>query len=136
MAADQAVLLSGVQRSTEERREINGRQRWFEIYKSPVVLADQPIGTVGFARDITLRHNTRQALESSEQRYRGFIEELPLSVAVIQDDVLQYINPKSSELIGYSSEECFGKSFLPMVFEGDRPRVINALPEQENRRDH
>jgi diguanylate cyclase (GGDEF)-like protein/PAS domain S-box-containing protein len=127
VAADQAVLLSGVQRSTEERREINGRQRWFEIYKSPVVLADQPIGTVGFARDITLRHNTRQALESSEQRYRGFIEELPLSVAVIQDDVLQYINPKSSELIGYSSEECFGKSFLPMVFEGDRPRVINAL---------
>jgi PAS domain S-box-containing protein len=66
-------------------------------------------------------------LESSEQRYRGFIEELPLSVAVVQDDVLQYINPKSSELIGYSSEECFGKSFLPLVFEGDRPRVIEAI---------
>ncbi|MDP3440016.1 MAG: sensor domain-containing diguanylate cyclase, partial [Azonexus sp.] len=44
-----------------------------------------------------------------------------------QDDVLQYINPKSSELIGYSSEECFGKSFLPLVFAGDRPRVIEAL---------
>lgn len=127
MAADQAVLRSGEQMTTEEQREVDGRQRWFEIYKSPVVLADQPIGIVGFARDITLRHNTRQALESSEQRYRGFIEELPLSVVVIQDDVLQYINPKSSELIGYSSEECFGKSFLPLVFEADRPRVIEAL---------
>lgn len=127
VAADQAVLRSGEQMTTEEQREVDGRQRWFEIYKSPVVLADQPIGTVGFARDITLRHNTRQALESSEQRYRGFIEELPLSVVVIQDDVLQYINPKSSELIGYSSEECFGKSFLPLVFAGDRPRVIEAL---------
>ena len=127
VAADQTVLRSGEQMTTEEQLEHNGRQRWFEIYKSPVVLANQPIGTVGFARDITLRHNTRQALECSEQRYRGFIEELPLSVAVIQDDVLQYINPKSSELIGYSSEECFGKSFLPLVFAADRPRVIEAL---------
>lgn len=125
-AVDQAVLLSGKQRTFEEQVKIDGQNRWFEFYKSPVVLADQPIGTVGFARDITLRHDTQQALQDSEKRYRSFIEKLPLSVAIVQDGLLQYINPKSSELFGYSADECFGKPFLPMVFEADRPLAIAA----------
>lgn len=126
LAEDQAVLRSGEKTTVEELLEFSDGPRWFEVYKSPVVLADQAIGTVGFARDITLRHNTQQALLDSEQRYRSFIEQLPMSVTIIQDGFLQYINPKGAELIGYSSEECINKSFLPMVCEADRPLVMAA----------
>ena len=126
LAEDHAVLLSGEKRVAEELLEISGEPRWFETYKSPVVLANQPIGTVGFARDVTLRHQTQAALQASETRYRSFVEQLPLSIAIVQDGLLRYINPKSTELIGYASNECFGQPFLPIVYEADRPLVSQA----------
>ena len=126
IAEDRAVLDSGQQTMVEQQHGTGSDARWLEVYKSPVVLADQPIGTVGFARDITLRHITQQALADSEQRYRSFIEELPLSMAIIQDDRLQYINPKGCELIGYSSAECLVKPILSLIEAADRPLLIDA----------
>lgn len=125
-ADDQAVLEAGEQKTVVELIEIDGQPRWFEAYKSPVVLAGQPIGTVGFARDITERHNTQQALKNSEKRYRSFIEKLPLSVAILQDGVLKYLNPKGLELIGYAPEECVGQSFLNLICEADRQWATEA----------
>lgn len=127
-AEDQAVLHSGRQTTFEQLLGSGSEARWLEVYKSPVVLADQPIGTVGFARDIALRHQTQQALADSEQRYRSFIEELPLSMVVIQNDLLQYINPKGCELLGYSSTECLAKPFLALIEEADHP-LLNAAYE-------
>lgn len=125
-ADDQAVLEAGEQKTVVERVEIDSQQRWFETYKSPVVLAGQPIGTVGFARDITERHNTQQALKNSERRYRSFFEKMPLSVAILQDGVLKYLNPKGIEMIGYAPDECVGESFLNLVFEADRQWASEA----------
>lgn len=125
-AADQAALSSGEPSTIEEQLSIGGELRWFEIYRSPVLLADQAIGTVGFCRDITLRHMTQQALLESEQRYRSLIEQLPVSIGIIQDGLLQYINPKSTELIGYSAADCCGKTFLPLVIATDRQRALDA----------
>lgn len=125
-ADDLAVLEAGEQKTVVEMIETDGQRRWFETYKSPVHLAGQPIGTVGFSRDITERHNTQQALKSSEKRYRSFIEKLPLSIAILQDGVLKYLNPKGSELIGYKPDECVGKSFLNLVCEADRQWATEA----------
>ncbi|HXE36862.1 MAG TPA: PAS domain S-box protein [Azonexus sp.] len=125
-ADDRAILEAGEQKTVVELLEIDGQPRWFETYKSPVHLAGQPIGTVGFARDITERHNIQQALKNSEKRYRSFIEKLPLSVAILQDGVLKYLNPKGLELIGYAPEECVGKSFLNLICEADRQWATEA----------
>lgn len=76
--------------------------------------------------DVTAERKAQKALLDSEKHYRGFIEQMPLSIAIVQHGVLQYINAKSSALIGYAVDECLGKPFLPMVFEADRPGVIKA----------
>lgn len=125
-ADDQAVLDSGERKTVVELIETDSEPRWFETYKSPVDLAGQLIGTVGFSRDITERHNTQQALRNSEKRYRSFIEKMPLSIAILQDGVLKYINPKGLELTGYAPDECLGKSFLPLIFEADRQWATEA----------
>ena len=122
-AVDRAVLESGQRQSVEELIDVGGGPRFFEVYKSPVTLQGQPVGTVGFARDISARHKSQQALADSEKRYRSFIEKLPLSIAILQDAVVKYINPKGLAVLGYTADECLGKSFLPLVNETDHQWV-------------
>ncbi|MBM4200016.1 MAG: PAS domain S-box protein, partial [Gammaproteobacteria bacterium] len=69
-ADDQTVLASGQSKSTEELIEERGSRSWIETYKSPIVLDGQVLGTVGFARDITLRRETESRLRDSEQALR------------------------------------------------------------------
>jgi diguanylate cyclase (GGDEF)-like protein/PAS domain S-box-containing protein len=125
-AEDVSVLESGERMLVEEQLELNGEQRWFEVYKSPVELAGQAIGTVGFARDINERHLTQKALKNSEKRYRQLIEKLPLGVAIAQDGLLRYVNPKGLEMTAYLADDCLEKSFLPLVHEADRPWAKEA----------
>ncbi len=63
IAEDQAVMSSGEKRHVEELIDVQGEQRWLETYKSAIVLEDQKIGTVGFARDITQRKLMEAELE-------------------------------------------------------------------------
>jgi len=125
-AEDAAVLGSGKRKITEELIETNGEQRWFEVCKSPVALGGKVIGTVGFARDIHERHLTEEALKNSEKRYRQLIEKLPLGIAIAQDGLLKYVNPKGLAMTGYLASECQDKSFLPLVHEADRSWAKDA----------
>lgn len=63
VAEDQAVLRSGESRHVEELIDVQGTPRWFETYKSAIVLKDQKLGTVGFARDISQRKEMEAELE-------------------------------------------------------------------------
>lgn len=67
------------------------------------------------------------ALEENERRYRSFIGNIPLGIAISQDGALKYINPKAAELIGHTPEECVGEEFLSLFFEADRPIATEFL---------
>lgn len=53
MADDKEVYHSGKSKTIDELIEINGQQVWFETYKSPVMVDEYIVGTVGFARNIS-----------------------------------------------------------------------------------
>ncbi|PKO31824.1 MAG: hypothetical protein CVU34_16680 [Betaproteobacteria bacterium HGW-Betaproteobacteria-7] len=125
-AQERAVLQSGERKVDEQLLDLDGQPRWFEVYRSPVDLAGQLLGTVGFARDVTEQHEARRALKNSERRYRSFIEKMPLSIAILQDGLLKFINPKVPELLGYAAEECLGKPFMELICEADRPWAMEA----------
>lgn len=61
-ADDRAVLKSGQAKQVEEWVELEGRLRCFEIYKSPVSLSGEVLGTVGYAQDITERKKNEEKL--------------------------------------------------------------------------
>jgi len=63
---DREVLSSGRAKQVEETIETPDGRVWFETYKSPVMIDDEVLGTVGFARDITDRKNAEAALLKSE----------------------------------------------------------------------
>jgi len=77
-ADDRAVLASGLPKVVEELIETDGQRKWMETYKSPVMMAGQGIGTVGFARDIS-----EQKRAEDLQRFSAFqagIAEMSVSV--------------------------------------------------------
>ncbi|HWR03546.1 MAG TPA: PAS domain S-box protein, partial [Humidesulfovibrio sp.] len=61
-ADDKVVLASGQAKRTEQWVTHEGRRRCLEIYKSPVSLDGEIIGTVGYAQDITLRKEDEEKL--------------------------------------------------------------------------
>jgi diguanylate cyclase (GGDEF)-like protein/PAS domain S-box-containing protein len=75
--------------------------------------------------DISERHEAEQLLELSENRHRHFIEKLPLSVAIIQNGMLRYLNPKGVQLTGYHRNDCINQSILPLIHEDDHCIVVD-----------
>ena len=74
-ADDQAVMAERKEKALEEPVQAGDERRWIETYKKPVIAEDGTIlGTVGFARDITPRKQTEQALEVSEQRWQVAVD--------------------------------------------------------------
>ena len=120
---DSQALQRGDQLNFVAPMDGQGEQHWFETSKSSVAMYGKRRATAGFARDITERHNGFRALAASEQRCRSFVDNLPLSVAIIQDGILKYVNAKGVNLLGYTANECIGQPLLQFIHEADHPTV-------------
>ncbi|MBL0123414.1 MAG: PAS domain S-box protein [Betaproteobacteria bacterium] len=79
-ADDRAVLASGVSKQVDELIVADGQHRWFETYKSPVVVDGEVFGTVGFARDISERKAAEAAITESRNLLRTVIDTAPMRV--------------------------------------------------------
>jgi diguanylate cyclase (GGDEF)-like protein/PAS domain S-box-containing protein len=72
----------------------------------------------GVMLDITGRKEAEEALRSSEARFRSVVESVGEGLLITDDrDVVLYVNPRMTELTGYSEEEMLGhpayELFLP-----------------------
>jgi len=104
------ALIQHYQTVTEARDEIalgeGENQRWYELTLSP--LRDQqknPVGRVILVRDMTDR---KRAEEQLRQLSRA-VESSPTSIVITNaDGKIQYVNPKFTEVTGYTAEEILG----------------------------
>jgi diguanylate cyclase (GGDEF)-like protein/PAS domain S-box-containing protein len=69
------------------------------------------------------------ALEHSEKRYRNFIETLPLSVVIVQNESFVYLNARAGELLGLPAYACLGRSFYEFVQTEDS-KIATAAYQQ------
>jgi PAS domain S-box-containing protein len=65
--------------------------------------------------DLTDIRRNEQALQKSEQHFRGMIEQTLTGVYVVRDRLLVYANPRFCEIVGLSSEEMVGKDILDII---------------------
>ncbi|MCX7097560.1 MAG: EAL domain-containing protein [Methylococcales bacterium] len=138
-ADDQIVLESGQSRVSEETIEINGKQVWFETFKSPVMVDNKIIGTVGFARDISKRKTWEVSLAESRNLLRTIIDTVPIRV-FWKDNNLHYLgcnkafakdagmgNPKN--VIGKDDYQMAWENLAGVFRADDRDVLSSGIPK-------
>jgi PAS domain S-box-containing protein len=76
------------------------------------------------------RKAMEQALRESEEKYRMVVERANEGIAIIQDGLLKYVNPRMAEMTGYTIEEGLDTPFTNYV----DPKEVPEAKEDYNRR--
>ncbi len=71
-------------------------------------------------RSALLQRRLFEKLVDSESKFRGLVEQSIAGVAIIQDGVVTYANPRAAEIVGATVEGLLGRNFLDFVVERDR----------------
>lgn len=115
---EQEIIRTGEVLTKEEKVSWpDGGYKWFSTIKLPFRdIEKKIIGTFGFSIDVTEKKLSEEALRESEIRFRSYIENAPIGV-IICDEKGRYIqvNPATSEITGYSSEELLELSILDVL---------------------
>ncbi|MHB8068531.1 MAG: PAS domain S-box protein [Desulfobaccales bacterium] len=82
-------------------RHKNGSIRYFAERGKPIAGEDGKISHIdGVIWDITESKQLEAAIQESERRFRGLVENLPMGITIIQDGHLVYQNPEQGRLFG------------------------------------
>lgn len=78
----------------------------------------------GIYRDITEKKKREIELRESEEKFRKLAEKSLVGIYIIQDNVFKYVNPKFTEIFGYSAEELINvKGPADLTYYADRNKV-------------
>ncbi len=82
-----------------------GKYHWVEIRGQTFIDSDGKLKALSIARDINERKIAEQQIKESEEKFRTIAEQSFLGIAIIQDNLLKYVNQKLADIFGYSIEE-------------------------------
>lgn len=71
-------------------------------------------------------------LEESEEKYRRLVDNANEAIFVARDGVLQFANPKTMEITGYSEDELFSTRFADLCHPEDREMVLDRSVRRQN----
>ena len=83
------------------------------------------IGAIETTLEITERKRAEEALRQSEEKYRNLVERANDGIAIIQDTLIKYINPRLAEICGYTFDEVAGKPFSDYIYPDEIPKVLD-----------
>ena len=70
------------------------------------------------------RHDMEEKVRESEEKYHDLVELANDGIAIIQDQVLKYVNPRLAYITGYSVDELLGSSFTTYIHPDHRSVVL------------
>jgi two-component system, cell cycle sensor histidine kinase and response regulator CckA len=71
------------------------------------------------------RHSLDRKLKESEERYRILVENASEAILVASAGMLVFVNPKTTELLGYEMDEIVMKPFGPFIHPDERDMVLD-----------
>jgi PAS domain S-box-containing protein len=101
---------------------------WLLVTATPIYNdANELMGSIHIARDITRQKKTEQALRESEERFRHLSEATMEGVLLSEESIIIAANQVLSDMFGYSLEELRGMSLFKLIIPQDRSRLIQYL---------
>ena len=99
----------------ETIQDANGVNYWIETYKSPLIINNQLVGVVGYARDVT-------GTLKNEREFHSIIQNSPSSIIRFdQTNKRIFINPSAAEIYQVSPDFLLGKT--PSEFPGGKSAI-------------
>ena len=129
------ILVIGEPEDSEDIRALINAGFQIEVAKSGEEAAEK-LASGAFRRvvsdcaDMAACYSARKEAESREQTCSNLIERSNDAIAVLQDQIIQYVNPRFEELSGYSAETLVGTKFTDYLI----PEEIAVLLERYKRR--
>jgi PAS domain S-box-containing protein len=87
----------------------------------------KPIGFVAISRDITERKKAEEALQESEQRFRGLSEATFEAIAIHDKGKILDVNQTFAKMFGYELSEVIGKNVVDFVAPESRDIVLKNI---------
>jgi diguanylate cyclase (GGDEF)-like protein/PAS domain S-box-containing protein len=127
---DQQVLATGQGKTIEAASSDSfGSLRWTEIFVTPVIdKSGEPLGTLGFARDITERKRVETDLRIAAT---AFESQEGMIVTDADTNILK-INHVFSRMTGYTAVEVIGRKMNILESERQNPAFYSAIWESIN----
>ncbi len=127
--SDEVVKQTGKPGHFDEYGNVMGKFLYLDVYKAP--LRDEQgkmIGTVGFARDITRLKEIEKELKKNLEKFRGYLNALPVAIVVInkKGDIVE-VNPETEKLTGESENALLGKNIADYVMPENLPALDKGL---------
>ncbi len=129
-AAHAQMLSGGIAELAREKRyrRKDGSAVWVSINASIIRdEAGRPLRTLAVVQDITVRKAAEQALRSAVAKYRCLVEQSLVGIYVIQGDRFVYVNPKMTEVFGFTAEEMTAVPVLDFIHEEDQPTASENI---------
>jgi PAS domain S-box-containing protein/putative nucleotidyltransferase with HDIG domain len=121
----QALVDENWNESTELRvRTKDGRLLWINGMVTHSEYQGKPALLVSLL-DMTSRKEAELKVAESEEKNRLLIDNAAEGIAVVQDGVLKFVNPRVAELAGYPARELISRSFADLVHPDDRQMVAD-----------
>ncbi len=106
----------------------DGEVVWVSVNASLICDASgRPIRTLAVIQDITRRKEAEDAARRTEEKFRRLVEQSLTGIYVIQDERFAYVNPKMSEIFGYSAEEFASSRVVDIAFPEDRATTAEHI---------
>jgi len=116
----QEVLRTQQSRGFVNEYRLGDKRYFFDIRAYP-----SPNGLSVFVRDVTERKQAEEALRESEEKYRSLVERANDGIAIVQDTLIKYINPRLAEIAGYTVAEMTGTPFTDYIYPDELPTVVD-----------
>ncbi|MCI2256220.1 PAS domain S-box protein [Domibacillus sp. PGB-M46] len=101
-----------------------------KVTNIPIIVGNQTVGVHAVLKDMTVLNKTQAALIETEAHYRRLTEESVVGIYIIQDEIIRYVNPKITEMLGYTREELVGAHVINFIHPEDRLAVRYNLKKR------
>ncbi len=98
-----------------------------QLFPATVLLTRVDLNELSFlqatVRDITGEKKKQQELKESEEKYKTLIESSRDGIFILQDWIIQYVNPSLLALSGYHETELAGKKFTAFLSPDQQEKI-------------